>query len=385
MFAFKGEKINPSMDDVEPLYFRTTHSHHGGYDGTIFTLGGRFKVLNPDTNPQGTRTMYLEEVPPMNYFEKEDGEHYFDFSKHPSERWAVELIEHKAPAMSRNPDGTLRGRANLIGVEDANNEKADKSLVRVIPVTTFSTMYGVINNSVLFRGYRRGSGTLEKYISPPLWMTWDSFKKAIRSYVQPEEVNPLPIGTRLKLPTTEEAWYERAKEQGIDTSDKMFKLALETLELDDGSFNEYVIVLQQPANNQYMGAIGNRTSVDVWPEPSERKVASVKRARARKPPFKVKRVSYSGSGHGYYGQFGGYNLFPTRSGKPNMMKSKSRGERYSLTPQLLHWLLRKGLITVDGRYSGKAELKSRAFLGHKKLKRKFDYTRTVPDPYDLKP
>ena len=134
-----------------------------------------------------------------------------------------------------------------------------------------------------------------------------------------------------------------------------------------------------------MGAIGNRTSADVWPEPAQRNVESVKRARARKPPFKVKRVSFTGSGHGMYGQFGGYDLFPTRSGKPNMMKSKSRGERYTLYPQLLHWLLRKGLITVDGRYSGKEELKNRAYLGHKKMKRKFDYTRPVPDPYDLKP
>ena len=368
MFAFKGEKIDPILNDIEPLYFR---SSYGIYEGTVFQLKGKFEVFNPDD----TYSRYT------NYIQKTNDKDFFDFSKHPSERWAIEKIEYKAPALNRNGDGSFRVRKNLIGVKDPESEKDNLNLVRVVPITTMSTMYGVVNNSSLFTmTYNSGAGGNK--VSPSLWMTWKSFQKAIVSFTQPEEVVSIPYGTRLKIPTSRKEWLQKANDLKLVVSQDRLENIIDSFEMDEDTFSEYLIVTGQPAKNQYMGAIGDRKIVDVWPEAPTKKAFMVKRSRARKPPFKVKMIQYRIPP---YGQYGSYILKDTRSGKPNMFKSKSRINTLSPHADVVHWAIKNGLITIDGKYSGKTELKNISLLNRAGYKQQFDYYRDVPEPYDLKP
>jgi hypothetical protein len=225
-------------------------------------------------------------------------------------------------------------------------------------------------------------GTSGNEVSPSLWMTWESFQKAIVSFTQPEEVVSLPYGTRLKIPTSKKEWLQKAKELNLEVSQSRLEDIIYSFEIDEDTFSEYLIVTGQPAKNQYMGAIGDRKIVNVWPEPPQKTSRMVKRKRARKPPFKVKMIQYRKPP---YGQYGRYILKGTRSGKPNMFKSKSRINTLSPFADTVHWAIKNGLIIVDGKYSGKTELKNLSSLNRAGHKQNFDYYRDVPEPYELKP
>ena len=115
----------------------------------------------------------------------------------------------------------------------------------------------------------------------------------------------------------------------------------------------------------------------------------IKRYKARKPPFKVDYVRYQMMRSTRSFQ---YRFRATLKDNPNSIRSRPLRLRVDWlnNPEVIHHCIKKGFITIEGRYGSKYEIK-KIFdeeMGKQTLLNpniKFDYTSPVPDIESLSP
>ena len=350
-------------DEAQKLVF--------GENGTHFRLQGTYLRFNPYNSFRGTHDVKWNTLNDRK-----------EYTFNPNHVWYVSNI-----FPSWETDGNLQGHAshritpflNLIGLDEKPSQKIRKNIVELKRTQPYNTQLGIINHRAL-RGKRTWRG-IEKDLNygmrgaTTVNMVWDAFIESIVSIENPDNVY-LPVGTILKVNDKANLWNSDGK------------LESQTIEWLEKNIENNYVVKDYPIEN-WMGVLPNRKKADIYPY-YDKKVSKVAIPRKRKAPFhELRSQTLATTMRG--GVAHDYELHQTL--KNNTSGLKQRGDYYeSIDVATLHHLIKKGYLTMEGRYGGKTEL-AQTFRGKKSSMRKkllrgghkFTYSDERPTPLALHP
>ena len=300
--------------------------NYGQLHGTKIVLSGKHQVMSPSSF--GLYERLSSKLTPV---KGADGKHQkmkkspwgtmrYEYQFSPLDSWVVVSIHKNEPLTQYTLQGK-RGKelTNLIGVSEKDYVEQYESvwdsekgfdIVKLIPFSTISAETGIINHAHLFSILSSESQSNV----PVVHMTWKAFNESLQDIYQPRLPTTLPIGTRMYIRP-----YDEIKSK---------------LELDKGlkGLTAYV--------EEYFQEYGDSHRVITYKS-------------TRMPCL------------GFLNSFKDYRLYyatkETMKNRPNMFKKKSSYNALEDKVQNLavfHYLIKKGYIVLDGRYSGKNEMKT---------------------------
>ena len=405
MFPNVGQLKKEGRDNN--LYVGTLN--FGNLHGTRIVLGGTHPIFFPSTagdyeNQEGKISVMRDENGKAQRVKGSDWDTYkyrYTFPK--DESWIVLSVHKNEPLRNYTQEGkrmeNTKRLQNLIGITDKQYVKEfEKSwdgsghkghdIVKLIPFSSIGVNAGVLNHASLFSILTKESDS--SYL-PHIHMTWKAFNESIVEIYQPKQAVSLPIGTRIYIPPYEQIKNRLENDMVLETAlvtrykNKKIRLFLE--ENEDSHF----VVFKKQTKMPGIGFFNPRRKSAIEIPKILRTQKQVKRFKARKQPKYVMRVSYRPNGFSGYRM--SYQMHKTLKNRPNMMKSKNIfSEAKSLFENLaiVHHLLQRGYIVLDGKYGGKNEIK-RMFSTNSysadmiPTNEDFDYTDAIPAVETLYP
>lgn len=390
MYAFIGDKKGDLNDDK--LFMGPKEV------GTKFVLKGTFKVYN--AQPYATSYKGKKEHLLKGFDVEDEGNINYTF---PSwEMWTVTKVWKNRPTEPYTSEGKLHTIPNIIGLTETPSPSYEENLVQLEPMTKYSLDAGIVNHQYLFsirREHPQGRGyAFSTLYSPILVMTWKAFKESISKSIDPPPNIHLPVGTIIKIRPYQEIQEELQKDRIFNTNQyreeqDLFQVSTERKrgrwEKEYGGVN---MVVTGTPYRPFMGFYSKRTTCDLFPPIYKRKTAKVRRFKARSPPFKVNHVQYSNTNEIAWGLTFRYTLATTLKNNTSALRKKSDFiPAIFKDPEMLHYCIKKGYITIEGRYAGRAEVKQKWLKAMKQATKliKFDYlsweSDNLPDVDSLSP
>lgn len=381
----------------------------GDLHGTRIVLGGTHQIFFPSkagdyANKAGKITVMRNENGKAQRVKGSDWDTYkYEYTFPKDESWIVLSVHKNEPLRNYTQEGKRMENTNrlqnLIGITEKQYvEEFEKSwdgsghkghdIVKLIPFSSIGVNAGVLNHTSLFSILTKESDP--SYL-PHIHMTWKAFNESVLEIYQPKQPISLPIGTRIYIPP-----YEQIKNRlendmvlksGLRTKFK-YKKIRKFLEENE---NSHFVVFKKQTKMPGIGFFNPRRKSAIEIPKILRTQKEVKRFKARKQPKYVMRVSYRPNEFSAYRM--SYQMHKTLKNRPNMMKSKNIfSDAKSLFENLaiVHYLLQRGYIVLDGKYGGKNEIK-RMFSTNSysvdmiPTNEDFDYTDAIPAVETLYP
>ena len=333
-----------------------------GEYGTHFNLEGAYMAFNPFNSYRGTY-----DAKKLNTLK---GQKEYTFK--PNQIWYIADI-----FPNWETDGVLYGGGGhriapflyLMGLDSKPSKTVNKTIVKLRKTQPYNVELGIVNHMGLQGRRRNTSLQYQMQGVTTVNMTWESFNSSIKNIIEPDNVY-LPIGTILKI-------NDKADWSSDGKLNKHQKQAL-----DENKGSNYVV--KGYPYEVWMGYMPNRKIADIYPY-YKKKVSKVRLPRKRKPPFDEIRTQVIESPL----RLGGvqhYELHETLKNNPSALKQRGDYD-WSQDTNVVHYMLKKGYLNINGKYGGKQELKE-YWLGYKNRLRgghKFNYTDDVPNILSLQP
>lgn len=367
MFAFKGQRKTELNDN--PLYMG--YINYGQLHGTKIVLSGNHQVMSHSSFGLYQRlSSYNVVSSKLIPVKGADGKHQkmkkspwgtmrYEYQFSPLDSWVVVSIHKNEPLIQYTPQGKReKGLTNLIGVSEKDYVEQYESvwdsekgfdIVKLIPFSTISAETGIINHAHLFSILSSESQSNV----PVVHMTWKAFNESVQDIYQPRLPTTLPIGTRMYIRPYDEVKSELELDKGL----KGLTAYVEEYFQEYG--DSHRVITYKATRMPCLGFLNpRRKTAIVFPRVTWTK-KRIKRFKARSEPKYIERVSYRPNSFKDYRLY--YATKETMKNRPNMFKKKSSYNALEDKVQNLavfHYLIKKGYIVLDGRYSGKNEMKT---------------------------